>query len=71
MNRCSTCTHWDRKFAIEPDQRLCLAKKLNSTDADGARIAVVESRYAIFLATSPDFGCVHHAPINGAGENQR
>lgn len=63
LNRCNTCAHWDRKYPIEPDQRLCLAKKLDSTDRDGARIAHVEKRYAMFLATSPEFGCVHHTPI--------
>jgi hypothetical protein len=60
MNRCETCAHWDRKYHIEPDQRLCLAKKLDSTEPDGARIAYVEKRHAMFLATSPQFGCVHH-----------
>jgi hypothetical protein len=65
MNRCKTCAHWDRKYHIEPDQRLCLAKKLDSTEPDGARIAYVERRHAMFLATSPEFGCVHHTPAAG------
>jgi len=68
MNRCNTCTHWDRKYHIEPGQRLCLAKKLDSTEPDGARIAYVERRHAMFLATSPDFGCVHHTPVAGVAD---
>ena len=68
MNHCETCAHWDRKYHIEPDQRLCLAKKLDSTEQDGARFAGVEKRYAVFLATSPQFGCVHHTALSSEPE---
>lgn len=62
LPRCATCAHWDRKYAIEPaGHRLCLAKKLDSDDSDGARVVLVQpERYAVFLSTGPKFGCVNY-----------